>query len=94
MMGDMLTRKEVVEIFEKAKERVHVTCDEMHGHCALDGCIGAKKAKDKDAVTICKLVEHIRRIDRLVRPVTVYAGEERVVESGEDDEEEDEDDGG
>lgn len=89
----MLTRQEVKDIFDKAKARVHVSCDEMHGHSALDGCIGPKKPKDKDAVTICKLVEHIRRIDRLVSPVTVYAGEERVVGYDEDEEEEDDDEG-
>ena len=83
----MLTRQQVNEIFKDAKARVQVSCDEYHGHSAIDGCIAPKKAKDKDAVAICKLVEHISQIDRILRPVTAYDGEER--EQHENDEEDD-----
>ena len=58
-----LTRQQLDDIFEDANKRVHVTCDEMHGHHALDGCIGPKTGHSGDAVTICKLVEHIQWLD-------------------------------
>lgn len=49
------------QVFKDAQERVYVSCNKYHAHTALDGCLAPKKPENKDAVTICKLVEYIRR---------------------------------
>jgi hypothetical protein len=65
----MLLREELNAIFDSAFDRVQVACDENHAHTALNECIAPNPGQSADAVTICKLVEHIRRADRMLAEV-------------------------
>lgn len=64
--SSLLLREELRAIFDGAFDRVQVSCDEAHAHTALDECIAPNPGESQDAVTICKLVEHIRRVDRML----------------------------
>lgn len=55
-------RVKLMALFEEAKTKVDLNCDEHHGHSALNGCISGPK----DAVTICEMHEYIERLERLM----------------------------
>ena len=53
MSKRLTTLSEVKEIFKEYKEKVSVSCDEMHGHSARRGCLSG----DPKDVLICQLCE-------------------------------------
>lgn len=51
---------EIRRIFEEAKKKVQVNCDEYHMHNA--NCLSGSE----DSINICKLVEEIERLRHLI----------------------------
>lgn len=71
-----LTEEEIDAIFEEAKKRVHVACDEAEAHSALRGCVAPKAGLPDCYVTICMLVEHARYVNARLRELSKVAARE------------------
>lgn len=48
------------EMYNEARKRVTVNCNEYHAHSALEGCLSGPP----DAVAICKLAEYALALER------------------------------
>ena len=57
-------------IHENVRKRVRVSCCEHHAHSALDECLDG----DERDITICKLIEVIRRERMIVRNAVAAIG--------------------
>lgn len=72
-MKEFLSYKKLDEIRTDSSARVIARCDEYHNHTALEECLAPKKGEDPAHVTICKLMEHIRRQNRILEKLPQFS---------------------
>jgi len=63
----------IKKIFEDAKSRVSIHCDEYHSHSALQGCLSGQEHD----INICKLCEIIKILEYRLDKI------KKIIEEGE-----------
>jgi hypothetical protein len=74
-----MTDEEILEMWEAAKTRVAVSCDEAHVHSASQGCLSPKRGNgvppgDARDINICIFAETLLAERKLIRDVAEKFG--------------------